>query len=252
MVALADAPAPTAPRVLRTPRLAVEDAALPAVAPPPGAAAAVWPVNDRLPLAKKVHILAERGLWPALEAVAREHGWHSVEVACYIDAQIPKRACPICGTPFYAYSRRVKYCKNECRRKGAAAMEYARNGGGAPKALAVPSAPRIPASEPLPLAEDDQCVWLAGKIGGRRRFYLCLVVQDLFGAIALVRQWGADDTARPQQAVTTYATLAEAQAALVRFAANQVRRGYRRSPLAKGRGDLLRRAYAVAGCEARG
>lgn len=220
----------------------------PRLAPVPEPEPFAWPKNDRLTLRKKVALLSQCGLWRDMDALAQAHGWESAAVARFIDAHLPKAPCQHCGAPFYAYSRRVRHCSDRCRRLHAAANDPATAHQAAPRTL--PPPPAMPRREPN---ADDLCVWLhrAAPDPADRRFYLLLIVQDLFGGVALVRQWGRDDTPHPQQGVTHYRDLADACAAQTRFVAIQRKRGYRPAPLAAGKGDLLQRAYQVAGVGAR-
>jgi predicted DNA-binding WGR domain protein len=199
------------------------------IAERPAAIPGPQPSQDRLPFQKKVNLLSDRGLWPQLESLAKRHGWHSPEMRAFIDANLPKAPCPICGTPFYVYSRRVKYCSDRCRRAAAASSERAR-------------AP-APAAETKPErhADGDLCVRLerVDAEAGDRRFYMLMVVQDLFGQVALVRRWGHDELERSQQVVTTFATLDQALEQLARHKDLCLRRGYRL--IAVERGHLDRR-----------
>lgn len=221
-------------------------------APPPSPPAPpepfAWPKNDRLTLRKKVALLSDRGLWRAMDALAARHGWESAEVARFIDAHLPKAACRHCGGLFYAYSRRVKHCSDRCRRLHSAANDPATAHQSAPRLL-----PPVPAAPRRPLNADDLCVWLHrdAEDPADRRYYLLLIVQDLGGTTALIRQWGRDDGAHPQQVVTHYTTLGDALAARTRFVAIQHTRGYQPATLAPGKGDLLHHAYEAAGVGAR-
>lgn len=217
----------------------------PRLAPVPEPEPFAWPKNDRLTLRKKVALLSQCGLWRDMDALAQAHGWESAAVARFIDAHLPKAPCQHCGTTFYAYSRRVRHCSDRCRRLHALAGEEQR---ARPAPATLPVAP--PRREPN---ADACCVWLHREAldPADCRFYLLLIVQDLFGGVALVRQWGRDDTPHPQQGVTHYRDLADACAAQTRFVAIQRKRGYQPTPLAPGKGDLLHHAYQAAGTEVR-
>jgi predicted DNA-binding WGR domain protein len=189
---------------------------------------------DRLPFQKKVNLLADRGLWPQLEALAKHHGWHSAEMRSFIDANLPKAPCPICATEFYVYSRRVKYCSDRCRRIAAAGNERLRD--------AAPAGPLVlPASvEPAkPQKNGDLCVRLerTGDDPLDRRFYILMVVQDLFGAVALVRRWGRDERERSQQTVTSFLSLDQALEQLERHKVTCLKRGYHLVAVERGRVD---------------
>jgi predicted DNA-binding WGR domain protein len=197
------------------------------------APAAAPPANDRLPFQRKINLLSDRGLWPQMESLAKRHGWHSPEMRAFIDAHLPKAPCPICGTPFYVYSRRVKYCSDKCRRAAAAGNERRER---APAALAAPTplAPRRP--KPAG-SSDDLCVRLErrGESAADRRFYMLMVVQDLFGSVALVRRWGRDEHEHSQQVVTNFATLDQALEQLERHKEVCLKRGYRLIAVERGR-----------------
>lgn len=192
------------------------------------------PVNDRLPFQKKINLLSDRGLWPRLESLAKRHGWHSPEMRAFIDANLPKAPCPICGTPFYVYSRRVKYCSDKCRRAAAAGNERREP---TPVASVVAPAGAEP-RKPKPVgSSDDLCVRLErrGEVATDRRYYMLMVVQDLFGSVALVRRWGRDEREHSQQVVTNFATLDQALEQLERFKEVCLKRGYRLIAVERGR-----------------
>jgi predicted DNA-binding WGR domain protein len=187
---------------------------------------------DRLPFQKKVNLLSDRGLWPQLEALAKHHGWHSEEMRSFIDANLPKAPCPICETQFYVYSRRVKYCSDRCRRIAAAGTERTR---------ATPAAPTRADGEEKPKFQNngDLCVRLerTGDDPADHRFYILMVVQDLFGAVALVRRWGRDEGERSQQNVTSFLSLDQALEQLERHKAVCLKRGYHLVAVERGRVD---------------
>lgn len=193
------------------------------------------PGADRLPFQKKVNLLSDRGLWPQLEALAKQHGWHSDQMRAFIDANLPKAPCPICSTEFYVYSRRVKYCSDRCRRVAAAGTERMRND------VAVTVAPTrvAPDEKPKVQSNGDLCVRLerTGDDPLDRRFYILMVVQDLFGAVALVRRWGRDERERSQQTVTSFLSLDQALEQLERHKAICLKRGYHLVAVERGRVD---------------
>jgi predicted DNA-binding WGR domain protein len=194
------------------------------------------PGVDRLPFQKKVNLLSDRGLWPQMEALAKRHGWQSEEIRSFIDANLPKAPCPICETQFYVYSRRVKYCSDRCRRVAAAGNERTRD-------AATPPAPPVrfePGEPPKMASKGDLCVRLerTGDDPLDRRFYILMVVQDLFGAVALVRRWGRDERERSQQNVTSFLSLDQALEQLERHKAVCLKRGYHLVAVERGRVDL--------------
>jgi len=190
---------------------------------------------DRLPFQKKVNLLSDRGLWPQLEALAKGHGWHSEEMRAFIDANLPKAPCPICATTFYVYSRRVKYCSDRCRRIAAAGNERTRD-----TAPATPPTRAESSEKPKAPVNGDLCVRLerTGDEPLDRRFYILMVVQDLFGAVALVRRWGRDEREHSQQTVTSFLSLDQALEQLERHKAICLKRGYRLVAVERGRVDL--------------
>lgn len=196
--------------------------------------------NDRLPFQRKVNLLSDRGLWPKMEELSKLHGWHSAEMLAFIDANLPKAPCPICDNEFYVYSKRVKYCSDRCRRAAAAGNERSRNN------VATATLPTAPEEAKKPKAENngDLCVRLErlGDDPEDRRFYILMVVQDLFGAVALVRRWGRDERERSQQTVTTYLTLDQALEDMERHKAVCLKRGYHLVAVERGRID--RRAFS--------
>lgn len=189
---------------------------------------------DRLPFQKKVNLLSDRGLWPQLETLAKQHGWHSEEMRSFIDANLPKAPCPICETEFYVYSRRVKYCSDRCRRVAAAGTERTR-------AAFPPATPtKVEGAEKTTFQPSgDLCVRLerAGDDPMDHRFYILMVVQDLFGSVALVRRWGRDERERSQQSVTSFLSLDQALEQLERHKAVCLKRGYRLVAVERGRVD---------------
>jgi predicted DNA-binding WGR domain protein len=190
---------------------------------------------DRLPFQKKVNLLSDRGLWPQMEALAKQHGWHGPEMRSFIDANLPKAPCPICATEFYVYSRRVKYCSDRCRRIAAAGTERVR-------ATASPMATTAPLEnheKPKAQNNGDLCVRLEriGEEPADRRFYILMVVQDLYGAVALVRRWGRDERERSQQNVTSFLSLDQALEQLERHKAVCLKRGYHLVAVERGRVD---------------
>ncbi|GEM_PF-532552 len=192
-----------------------------------GTPPAAKPMHDRLPFQKKVNLLSDRGLWPQLESLAKRHGWHSDEMSTFIDENLPKAPCPICSTPFYVYSRRVKYCSDKCRRAAAAAPERG-----------VRTTPVTTESRKVRLPHSgDLCVRLerVEADARNRRFYMLMVVQDLFGAVALVRRWGRDEHERSQQVVSTFPSLDQALEQLERHKEVCLKRGYRLIAVERGR-----------------
>lgn len=190
------------------------------------------PANDRLPFQKKISLLSDRGLWPQMEALAKRHGWHSPEMRAFIDANLPKAPCPICGTPFYVYSRRVKYCSDKCRRAAAAGNERR------DRPPAAPAAADPVAVKAKPVGSGDElCVRLErrGEHPADRRFYMLMVVQDLFGSVKLVRRWGRDEREHSQQVVTNVATLDMALEQLEYHKEVCLKRGYRLIAVERGR-----------------
>lgn len=189
---------------------------------------------DRLPFQKKVNLLSDRGLWPKLEALAKQHGWNSEEMRSFIDANLPKAPCPICNTEFYVYSRRVKYCSDRCRRVAAAGNERLRD-----TAPAEPPARVANAEPPKSQKNGDLCVRLerTGDDPLDQRFYILMVVQDLFGAVALVRRWGRDERERSQQTVTSFLSLDQALEQLERHKVTCLKRGYHLVAVERGRID---------------
>jgi predicted DNA-binding WGR domain protein len=189
---------------------------------------------DRLPFQKKVNLLSDRGLWPQLEALAKQHGWHSEEMRSFIDANLPKAPCPICDTQFYVYSRRVKYCSDRCRRAAAAGTERTR-------ATVAPPSAAVAAGEEKPKFQNngDLCVRLerTGDDPADQRFYILMVVQDLFGSVALVRRWGREEGERSQQNVTSFLSLDQALEQLERHKAVCLKRGYHLVAVERGRVD---------------
>lgn len=193
------------------------------------------PGADRLPFQKKVNLLSDRGLWPQLEALAKQHGWHSEHMRAFIDANLPKAPCPMCSTEFYVYSRRVKYCSDRCRRVAAAGNERSRDGATLPAAVVRTEA----AEKQKGQNNGDLCVRLE-RLGDDpldRRFYILMVVQDLFGAVALVRRWGRDERERSQQTVTSFLSLDQALEQLERHKAICLKRGYHLVAVERGRVD---------------
>jgi len=190
---------------------------------------------DRLPFQKKVNLLSDRGLWPQLEALAKQHGWHSEEMRSFIDANLPKAPCPICDTQFYVYSRRVKYCSDRCRRIAAAGTERTR------ATVATSPAPARADGEEKPKFQNngDLCVRLerTGDDPADQRFYILMVVQDLFGSVALVRRWGREEGERSQQNVTSFLSLDQALEQLERHKAVCLKRGYHLVAVERGRVD---------------
>lgn len=187
--------------------------------------------NDRLPMHKRVTLLSERGYWPQIESLAKRHGWGSTEVVTFIDAHLPKADCPICGTPFYDYSRRVKYCSDKCRRKAAALLEHGHES---------PAKKRVAPATPKPvLGPDDQCVRLEREAAGRRIGYVLLVTCDLFGVVALTRRWGKVGTHRWRQVTRQYATLEDALAAMYVCQERQLQRGYTVRSAGRGGGNAV-------------
>lgn len=197
------------------------------------AADAAPSANDRLPFQKKISLLSDRGLWPQMEALSKRYGWHSPEMRAFIDANLPKAPCPICGTPFYVYSRRVKYCSDKCRRAAAAGNERRE------REPIDPVAPEPAATrKPKPAGNSDElCVRLErrGEHPADRRFYMLMVVQDLFGAVKLVRRWGRDEREHSQQVVTNVATLDKALEQLEYHKEVCLKRGYRLIAVERGR-----------------
>jgi predicted DNA-binding WGR domain protein len=193
------------------------------------------PGTDRLPFQKKINLLSDRGLWPQLEALAKQHGWHSDQMRSFIDANLPKAPCPICRTEFYVYSRRVKYCSDRCRRVAAAGNERTRTD----VALAIAPTRVAPDERPKAQRNGDLCVRLerTGDDPLDRRFYILMVVQDLFGAVALVRRWGRDERERSQQTVTSFLSLDQALEQLERHKAICLKRGYHLVAVERGRVD---------------
>ena len=196
---------------------------------------------DRLPFQKKVNLLSDRGLWPQLEGLAKRHGWHSPEMQAFIDANLPKLPCPICGTLFYVYSRRVKYCSDRCRRAAAAKHEGSAVAQAEPASAAEAKQPQVPL-QPVPRAKPtgDLCVRLERRNsdGSDRRFYLLLVVQDLFGAVTLIRRWGRDEREprqRPgQKVVTAFDSLEHALEQSEKYKEMCLKRGYRLVAVERG------------------
>ena len=192
----------------------------------PSALPAPQPGTDRLPFQKKINLLADRGHWPQMEALAKRHGWQSEELRAFIDANLEKAPCPICGTPFYVYSRRVKYCSDRCRRAAAAGNER----GERPAAAAKAEKPRQQASGDLFVRLER-----SGGNPSERRFYVLMVVQDLFGSVALVRRWGRDEHERSQQVITNFQALDQALEQLDRYKEACLKRKYRIVGVERGR-----------------
>lgn len=196
---------------------------------------------DRLPFQKKVNLLSDRGLWPQMEALAKRHGWHSEEMRNFIDDNLPKAPCPICQTLFYVYSKRVKYCSDRCRRIAAAGNERAHSAA-APELVTRRDDP----TKAKVQSNGDLCVRLerTGDDPSERRFYILMVVQDLFGAVALVRRWGRDERERSQQTVSSFLSLDQALEQMERHKATCLKRGYHL--VAVERGQIDRRALTMA------
>jgi predicted DNA-binding WGR domain protein len=183
---------------------------------------------DRLPFQKKVNLLSDRGLWPPLEALAKQHGWYSAEVQAFIDRHLPKARCPIDGREFYVYSKRVKYCSDKCRRAAAA---------GHVRPAQMPA--KVEVAEPAkPKARitGDLCVRLerAGTSASDRRYYTLMVVQDLFGTVSLVRRWGRSEAEHSQQLITTFRSLDQAVEQLEHHRQICLKRGYRLTAVERG------------------
>jgi predicted DNA-binding WGR domain protein len=92
---------------------------------------------------------------------------------------------------------------------------------------------------PRPQGNGDLCVRLerVGDDPQDRRFYILMVVQDLFGAVALVRRWGRDERERSQQTVTSFLTLDQALEDLERHKSICLKRGYHIVAVDRGRVD---------------
>lgn len=205
------------------------------------ASTAPKPGVDRLPFQKKVNLLSDRGLWPQMEALSKRHGWHSEEMRTFIDDNLPKAPCPICESLFYVYSKRVKYCSDRCRRIAAAGNERTRSAV-APELVPGSEDPAKPKIQ----SNGDLCVRLerTGDDPSERRFYILMVVQDLFGAVALVRRWGRDERERSQQTVSSFLSLDQALEQLERHKATCLKRGYHL--VAVERGHIDRRALTMS------
>lgn len=177
------------------------------------------PSMDRLPFAKKVHLLSDRGLWPQLEALAKRYGWVADEVTQFIDQNLAKGQCPICQQPFYIYSKRVKYCSDRCRRQAAA------------KPTNRPVKEAIAAEETESVQSiqvKELCIKLVrhGADGSNARFYTLMIVQDLFGNVALTRRWGRDEQEQSQQRSEPFTSLEAAVAKFRQLKDATMKRGY--------------------------
>jgi predicted DNA-binding WGR domain protein len=95
------------------------------------------------------------------------------------------------------------------------------------------------AEKPKGQNNGDLCVRLErlGEDPLDRRFYILMVVQDLFGAVALVRRWGRDERERSQQTVTSFLSLDQALEQLERHKAICLKRGYHLVAVERGRVD---------------
>jgi len=76
------------------------------------------PPNDgdlRL-LRQKLSYLTNRGFWPDIDQLAREHGWDSPELHKFIDKRIPTSRCPSCGQDVVQFRSYTRFCSDSCRR----------------------------------------------------------------------------------------------------------------------------------------
>lgn len=185
-------------------------------------------VSDCVSLKRKVVLLTQRGLWPALEQVAAEHGWLSREVEEFAARHLPSEVCPVCERRFCQTTKRAKYCSAACRQAAANERDKLRR-------RAAPSGDGLPPHRQVALAAHQE--WSVrlergpGDKGDHRRFYALMVVQTLFGKTALIRRWGRTDVAAAPQTLTVELdSLDVALAELDRVVATCLKRGYRLLP----------------------
>ena len=67
-------------------------------------------------LRQKLSYLTNRGLWPQIELLARDHGWDSPELRQFIDKRIPTGRCPACGHDVVQFRSYTRFCSDSCRR----------------------------------------------------------------------------------------------------------------------------------------
>lgn len=65
---------------------------------------------------QKLAYLTNRGFWPDIEALAREHGWDSPNLRQFIDKRIPTSRCPSCGQDVVQFRSYTRFCSDSCRR----------------------------------------------------------------------------------------------------------------------------------------
>lgn len=185
-------------------------------------------VSDCVSLKRKVAVLTRRGLWPALEKVATEHGWLSPEVEAFVAGHLPSEVCPVCARQFCQTTKRAKYCSATCRQAAANERDKLRR-------RAAPARDGLPPHRHVALAAHQECsVRLERGLGDtsdHRRFYSLMLVQTLFGKTALIRRWGRSDVAgSPQTLTVELDSLEVALAELDRAVAVCIKRGYQLLP----------------------
>lgn len=65
---------------------------------------------------QKLAYLTNRGFWPEIDQLAREHGWDSPELRRFIDKRIPTSRCPSCGHNVVQFRSYTRFCSDSCRR----------------------------------------------------------------------------------------------------------------------------------------
>ena len=177
----------------------------------------VDPAHDRMSYGRKLRLLADAGHWPAMERLIRDYGRESDQVTAFIEARLPVGACAWCGASYFAYTKKLKYCTDKCRRLAA----HAKEAGATP-------APAAPAKGALS-APGELCLRLVrcGVEGKTTRFYTLVVVQDLFGGVYLNRQWGRERLGEGQRRSDRYASLDEAVRQFAAIKELAFKRGYR-------------------------
>lgn len=191
--------------------------------------------TDRVPLKRKIAFLTQRGHWPEIEAIAAKHGWHSPELATFVDGHLPTCVCPACGACFSLTTRRVRYCSETCRKLAANARDRERRHG------SHASAGGLPAHRQVALAERQEfSVRLERHVPDRQdhRFYQLKVVQTLFGKTALIRTWGRTDADRTQTLTLELDSRDSALAEMDRIVTACLKRGYSLLPSEESRQPL--------------
>jgi len=65
---------------------------------------------------QKLSYLTNRGHWPQIDMLAREHGWNSPELEQFIQKRIPLSRCPSCNEEVVQFRSYTRFCSDSCRR----------------------------------------------------------------------------------------------------------------------------------------